>query len=439
MTKETLDLNLSANYVTKWEAWEVGREVVCNAMDTGLPYSYECPEEDICIVTTESWPSIGEMKVIGASTKDADSIHIGQFGEGLKLAALACTRAGGNMCITCPEYTARFKFELKHGHKVLQAEVSEGAGEKCIVFINLEGIKEALEGKFIREPIGRLEKIEPDTLKVFYKGVYVFDHGANSIYDWNLENIEINRDRDLADIGQVQRDVSTWLMDNMTKDIAEKLMRNEHCFESDSLSRGSTYGKIEAKEMLLAAFNKVFGAKSVLSSPYDRVANTRAVHKGYNVVDLNLSLKSMVQLSVDLSDGILTTEQLAQEGEFQEIVTEKPEWKEKVKDLNMLTHLLECPVNLRFFQHYEGAPIGEAKYPNGTKVIMLNESLFDEGQDNLRVGTFLHELAHIRSESGDGCLMFEEELSNLLGEVAIHLLTKLKWDDLTREENNTER
>ena len=191
--------------------------------------------------------------------------------------------------------------------------------------------------------------------------------------------------------------------------------------------------------MLLKAFKKVYGDKSVLSSPYDRVANARAVHKGYNVVDITMGRQSMIQMSMDLENGVLTTEQLAKEGAFQEIVDEKPEWKSKVKDLNMLTHLLECPVNLRFFQDYSGAPLGEAQYSNGCSVILLNESLFEDGQDNLRVGTFLHELAHIRSESGDGCLEFEEELSNMSGEIAIHLLTKLKWEDLTREENKTER
>ena len=92
----------------------------------------------------------------------------------------------------------------------------------------------------------------------------------------------------------------------------------------------------------------------------------------------------------------------------------------------MLTKLLEFPVNLRFYQNYDGAPLGEAKFNSGIRTVLLNESLFEDGQDNLRVGTYLHEVAHIRSEEGDGSMMFEEELSNLLGEIAIHLLIRLE-------------
>ena len=68
--KKTYDLNLSDKYVRNWGIWEVGREIISNAIDADSKnYEVEVVSSDCIRVFTATCPEFGHIKVIGSGTK----------------------------------------------------------------------------------------------------------------------------------------------------------------------------------------------------------------------------------------------------------------------------------------------------------------------------------------------------------------------------------
>lgn len=117
----------SSNYVAKWGAWEALREITCNAIDADPDrYILDYRGTDTVSIYTTTAPTYHECCVVGEGSKDSETGTIGQFGEGLKLAALTAIRMNGTLSIRTPLFTSNYA----HLVRGLVAAVKARYGDK---------------------------------------------------------------------------------------------------------------------------------------------------------------------------------------------------------------------------------------------------------------------------------------------------------------------
>jgi len=205
---ETINLNLSPRYVPNWGAWEVAREIICNAIDAAED-KMQCQVEgaDKLIVTTPTVPDMGELFIIGEGSKTVGGNTIGQFGEGLKVAALAACRApGGSLTLYVPGKRITFGFAPIFGKDVLHAYIEpDNHSDGYRAEIVMHGCAFAFVGRLLDDRTPRaMEKSCGTGFKCYVKGVFVSEFGNDAIWDWNLGNVRMNRDRSLV----LEKDIS---------------------------------------------------------------------------------------------------------------------------------------------------------------------------------------------------------------------------------------
>jgi len=93
-----------SQYVSYWNTWDIVREIVSNALDTQTPVKITRENDNLVISDNGTGFSI-EALIMGISTKP-DETAIGQFGEGLKIGLLVCSRLNIDVEI----YTSNLKF-----------------------------------------------------------------------------------------------------------------------------------------------------------------------------------------------------------------------------------------------------------------------------------------------------------------------------------------
>ncbi|HDY88408.1 MAG TPA: hypothetical protein ENH82_09910 [bacterium] len=415
------DLNLSDKYVKNWGIWEVGREIISNAIDAdSTNYEVEVVDENCIRVFTNTCPEFGHIKVIGSGTKTDAGKTIGQFGEGFKLAALVCTRLGGKFNLVCAKFKASFhleKCELSN-ENILQMEVEEGMPEYtgCDVYIQLDGIAEAVKGKFLTDSkIGPIKKDAYSPIRIYLKGVFVQEHKTESLFDWNLDSIEINRDRNVLSIYDCSREVIYWLNEHADLALVKTLLKAPaSCFEIQAFGSNSYCSNSRLRTMFIDAVKEIHGTNIVLATD-DSTANKIASAKGKTVVVLERGIMSVVNYSTDVNKIETSKQFLKHPSSFDKV--EVDEYAKYEIEFNTIMEILEIGADIKIFLDYEGAALGEA-----TKgVVWLNSKLFKPGMTQQRLATFIHELAHIK-RGGDGTLEFEDSLDSFCGRLAVKIL-----------------
>lgn len=319
-TSTEYNLNVSSRYVAGWSAWEVVREIITNAMDADADWEMTRHGSDSITIYTSTVPRLGDMIVIGQGTKTADDDNIGQFGEGLKLAALACCRSLGKFKIVTPTGTVQF---FLRSMPELDADVlhccvdrdGESSPEGTYVHIKMIGCGEISERRFLRDRFEmRLEKLERTHLNVFLKGIWVKRVELHSLYDWNAIRTRINRDRSMVDIMHLENEICQWYEQHIRSTDCREMLENPQCFEVTCL--GNNYWPPQRVKQLFAdAFYEMHGRKTVLASHTEPRYNEYAMLKGYSVVSpghdaLERMLGGIVQTAKDIMPKSLTVTKL---------------------------------------------------------------------------------------------------------------------------------
>lgn len=435
-----LDLNLSENYVPNWGAWEVGREIVSNAIDADPLYEMEIIDESTVRVFTNTYPSLSQIKVIGFGTKAGSKDTIGQFGEGIKLAALVASRLGGSIDFITPEFVAKFflknvvKSEPRILHLAVRSPMSRfheglGSGELkeqeppqyqrgCEIYIRLDGIGNVIKGKFLDDKkSGNLKKDNDKFMRVYLKGVYVHEIEVPHIFDWCVDNVEINRDRNLLNPYGVMLFIINWFNKNLDNALADRLFdAQQGSFELQALSeRGFFWLDNDKKIILSEAFRRKYGAKAILATN-DGTANRLASEKGHPVIVIDEGLMKVIR-----GEGLVktATEMIPKDAKFNQ-VNIKEEWKKDFEEMHKLLDVLQIPAEINIFQHFESAELGRAiiRLDKMGCTVWLNEKLFLPGYRKERLRTLLHELGHIQG-GYDESLQFEHSLDGIAGLLAI--------------------
>lgn len=422
MQLKKYDLNLSDKYVKNWGIWEVGREIISNAIDADSKgYEVEVVNPDCIRVFTKTCPEFGHIKVIGSGTKTDAGETIGQFGEGFKLAALVCTRLGGKFNLVCSKFKASFSLETCElsNENVLQMSVEEGtSGYKgCDVYIQLAGIADAIKGKFLTDAkIGPIKKDEYSPIKIYLKGVFVQQHKDESIFDWNLKNIGINRDRNVLSIYDCSNAVVYWLNDNADLKFVTKLLKApSSSFEVQALASNSYAANSKLRTLFIDAVKEMYGTNIVLATK-DTTENRLAASKGKRVIVLDNGFLNLVNYNHDANKIETSAQFLKHPSSFDTVKVDN--WEKYKQEFDFVMELLEEGADIQVFLDYKNSSFGEVC----DGVIWLNSKLFNPGMKQKRLSTFIHELAHIK-KGGDGTLEFENSLDSFCGRLAIKLLS----------------
>jgi hypothetical protein len=405
-------LNLSKRYVSNWGAWEVAREVICNALDAApedMQFSSDGPNHIKVITPTN--PRICDLLIMGEGSKSADGSTIGQFGEGLKLACLVATRSGGNVSLKSNGKHITFDFRSIMGTEVLHAIIEDvfDGDESYTCEITMPGIGNCHVGKILTDAKeGPLPKTT-DEVRVYSHGVWICNIGSKSLWDWNLNSLKINRDRSLVSQYDVAYAVSCWLDNHGEPEHFDTIINTPNCVEATDASQ---YMIKSARGKLAEAFTRIYGEKAVISSKDARTDN-KAINAGYRVVNLPDSLSFLKEHGIKDAYTCLPPEDAL------DAIDVEP-YLAKIKMIRAIVDKHAC-ANLKVCV-FEGQEtmLGMAQKDDNT--IWLNKILF-EGSDRDLLSTYIHEQAHMVSKADDGTVEFEYGLDRIAGSLAYEMMS----------------
>ncbi len=409
-------LNLGESYVPEWGTWEVGREIICNAKDADPNFKIKYLNSDCIEVYTSTVPTECELMVMGLSQSRDDDGAIGQFGEGFKLAALVATRSGGCVQVHSPKGLMKFKLEKMADSPVrvlfAYTDKRRKRNEGCITQVEMPGLSEAVHGKFVDANMVMLEKESQGDCKIFSKGVYITTlKEENSIWDWNLNQIRLNRDRSVPRMFDIKYGIAKFLSKVHDGNIWEKIFESSKSFEVSCLSAyGYFHQMAGVADTVKEVWHKVFGNKAVLPSSID-LHNQIATAKGYNVIMMDFPGHLF---DIPSSDNVIESNDLHEEVEVSMKIME---------EVNSALELLEVPAVVKFFKH-KNDTLGEAVFEGGQLLVWLSDYLAKPGNRVLRLSTLAHEIGHLTSKSGDANIDFEASLDRIAGKLLIKLLDR---------------
>lgn len=246
--KNLFYLNLSKNYVNDsavWNDWAMIREIISNAMDEDPLFRVEYyHDKKQLVVINKNKMKINALIMGGGDKKNTN--QIGQFHEGLKLAALIGLRNNKPISITSGNFQIEFLFKkpfeelTRESHpgltdeewenilseEVLFAEVDDTIPYKnfTTVVINNWTTPDFFADRFIgggftnelriffENEFNRDAIVEGNYL--YNKGIYVQEL-KDYAFGYNLNGIKMNRDRSVADSWQINNSISAlWLQVN---------------------------------------------------------------------------------------------------------------------------------------------------------------------------------------------------------------------------------
>ena len=410
------NMNLDESYVPSWSEWECARELICNAMDADAHYHLRIYSDQKGLeLHTTTTPTIEELLIIGASTSRSDEQKVGQFGEGFKMAALVATRLNGRLFVQLP--SGQLSFELvrlpNHPTRVLQAvfdKRKKSSQEGCHTTLMLPTEIPNLKLRFCDSSLVMLTKPQSD-INIFVKGVYITTFPDASLWDWNLNNLDLNRDRSVVDPYNVRFAVA-WLLANNPEVTVEQILkimtfpRSYECRSIETLYHNPYANSSKFQE----AFTKLFGEKAVLAS-YNAQTNQAAVSRGYKLVHLPIEFDVF---------GIPTATAILGDSTTYEPATVLPVF---VEEAQLVCHMLSVCPTIIFYKDFDAAPSGRCTYDE--KTIWINERLtlptIKGDERSLRLATIAHEIAHLDGDS-DGTVSFEVKLSEICGKLLDMLL-----------------
>ena len=419
---KSISLNLAKGHVKEWGLHEILREIGANYRDSG-DHRVSMSDDEVMFIA-ETDPGLAQLLVMGESTKADDPNTIGQFGIGLKEAALAATRRR-NTEFVMESPKGRITFEFKKPTHfnllVLHANIDpKRKSSSFITTISAKGAKKEYGKCFLAEEFSEQDMIKKssnsETTKIYCKNVFICDlPGTKSHYHWNLNHLTLNRDRSIANNYEIEMRIKNVIERHINPEMAIELLGHPETIEAKVIGESSyVYGK--SRDSLIAAYNTMFGEKAVRQSS-SSYTNQRAEAKGYTTIRLPDVFRSVADaLAFPTADSVV---------ERHEMFTECKDYNRCYKDeIDQLMDLLDIPAHVRVFENEKDGVEGYARW-NGLLVeVWLNSNLMYPGMRQKRLATACHELAHVQSKAGDETCEFEYTMSEIMGKLALLVLQK---------------
>lgn len=414
-------LNLHRRYAPTWGVWECAREIFSNARDASASdFVVRAAGPDLLEIHTPTVPDLAQLFIMGCGSKDPDDDNIGQFGEGLKLAALVATRHDrGCLTLRMPGFRVGFEISDHLGEPVLHANVVEDDEpfEGYTVTLLMPGAGHVMNGKIVEGnrsyAIPKAIDVHP---QIYCKGIWICTlDQKNALFSYNLNGIQLNRDRSHAEPWSIRYEVAALLLDDMDDDTADQLIQRANSWEcGDCLETHSHICRDQAENALVQAFYRHNGSDAVLKTTDD--AARRAREYGVKVVSVGEGLKKILMKQVTTDYQVVKSR-----GDELEPVTDYPDaWKPIFEMLERLAQICDVDSSVRIFRDRYGDLLGQAE--KNKPVIWLNERLFDPRNEFELVRTFIHELAHVQGQGADETTKFEASLDLLATRLAMRIL-----------------
>ena len=311
-----------------------------------------------------------------------------------------------------PGKIVKFSFLPMLGTEVLHAEVhpAKECQKGYTVIIKMQGIASAFKGRLLKDTSeGPIEKHTAD-MRLYCKGVFISDQQYSSVWDWNLNNVSINRDRSMVDQFDLCYEGAKWLSYHGTDDHFDLILKKLDSIEAVSMTQWLN-DKGSAK--LADAFVRIYGERACLSDANLR-SMSLAEQLGFTVVDVPDHMQSK------LYGRIKTATQVLPKNSELEPVDIEP-YREAVARLRQLDSLICAPhFKVMIFSNRMENLKGKADLDDLT--MWLSEGLFTDGNELELVRTYLHEAGHLMSNAPDATTSFEMALDGIAGRLAMKIL-----------------
>jgi hypothetical protein len=401
---------ISEKYCESWTTQSAIREVIANAIDADTEPILSWSKGMGTIANIGSFIETSHL-LLGESTKREEAEHIGQFGEGFKIAALVFVRQGRKFSIRTKNNNFVFftKFSEDFNCNILGVDVKECESSVDGTYVGFECSEDefnSAKNLFLKfNPIQNLTDTILDTSgRIYVLGVQVLDN-FNSLFGYNINHKTlINRDRTILDTSALNREITSILSSCKDKTVIEKLITSGKDFSSMAEYANSLYLGWEAKQIWKDILKKLYGNKiaiSVNNPSFDH----RAKYLGYKVVDFGSTINDTLRYSLSIErTSDIKIDKVAKYIPFLELSDDEK---------NCLT---KCTTNFdKFFgeHHWDEVRFTEdldedseaQREVNTIYINRKNSTDYDKVMSSV-----IHESAHITSNSGDMMEGFEDEL-----------------------------
>jgi len=439
---------LTEKYVHNWTILEAIRELIANALDAceGTDFTPEIQWNDgKGRITNEGVKLLRKHMLLGESDKSDN--QIGQWGEGLKLAALVMVRE--HRMITVHSGNDFYMFMLDHSTEF----------DANILAVDIDTTEQYMDGTVIEFECSESEIADARDLFLKFKSVPVISEAtAGSILDaageiyvmgvkvMTLEDALfgydirtkqcVNRDRSLISRDRINQEVRDLIGMQRTKDVITKIIKAlrespDDPFES-TLMPYFSYNTVWIE--CLEQIYHIDSSKLCLASHIADNHDTRARYLGYKVVDLgsrfNRALECYCHLPYSHTVKPESIDRVVPEKEL--TTTEKRvlnRAKKMVKKINsgLLRTISKTEEGVKFIDtpvlvtEDLARNIAQCGREHGVQTIWINRNLLRPERLGMLVQALIHEGCHLHTGAKDCTQEFQQELDYLMTFAIINL------------------
>jgi len=411
-TRTTLELTLNPGYVRNWGAWEAIRELLQNAQDAhdigrDMEVNYITnTKEPMLRIVNQGVVIDRETLLMGTTSKAEDNRQRGKFGEGFKLAWLVLSRMG--FTVRCRSGAEQWIPHIEHsdqfGAEVLKVECSpvkyRNAIQVDVIGLGKEDWDEIKERCLFLSKIKKADMIDLDYDRIltaedkvgvlYVKGVYVGRLPGRYFYGYDLDDVDLDRDRRLADPWSLKYAITKVLNKALsrkmvkTEDIWQLLQNDE--WEEGRAVRDNLYTNSTISTAMAKIFTEKHGDEAVPVS--SSVETMDAKHYGIKGVAVGRTLKAVIEKET----GSYESKQQQLETQAKHIYSLMELEAEEQVRFEWAVNLVKehCPGHeINIVDFYSDAILG--RWQGDGRIELARRTLTDRKQ---LISTLVHELAH---------------------------------------------
>jgi len=420
MPTKTAEYPISSNYCAKWSIVEGIREIIANALDTKKPYTVKW-ENGYGYVSDTGGGFPKECLILGEG-ESKDETQIGQFREGLKIAGLVFARNNRFFKGKTVGYTFNFRMAQSSTFdcKTLFMDFEENDRESgtVVVFECSEAELDIAKDMFIE---GKDEEflLEDRPGKLYINKVFV-QKIDNAMYGYNISDKgAANRDRSILNMDNVKSSIRrVWEKLENKDHIQAYLKAQEQNIEHDiTICIGS-----KSKPIWIEEIERIYGKKYCIFDSEEYAHQIR--DWGYIIIKpLTYHVKSTLHyyLDIPLCSEILEKRIKEEYKDYLPYLT-----PQQLRTYNMAIDMVELyieePINIMVVEKIsfleDSDSVAEADRDNN--IVRITPKSIDRGLKKL-VGSIIHERAHLANGNNDATRAFENDLTEIIGDLIVKL------------------
>jgi hypothetical protein len=415
---------ISEKYCDHWTVQMALRELIANAIDatsyTDISITWqEQPDSEMGLGCIANSSAIITKRHLLLGESDKKQEDIGQFGEGLKLAALVLARKSRQVWVdsgSC-RYTFTVDDNPGFGCRTLFVEVldlPEFTDGTKVYFT--AGKREVGSAKMMFRVFNGVEEIEDNILDasgdVYVKGVRICKMEKSFLgYDLSDKTL-INRDRTMVDRDKVDGAIRSMLQQNRSSKIAENVLLSCSKHPDSYEARLGFYPWYNST--WTDAMHKIWGDKVCITTPDHKTADERATRLGYAVVDFGMGMNKTLLYTdeVNRSDRV-NPEKVNKEVPGENLTDVESAVLEDAKRITEFLLGRSVNINLHVTEELADDTIMQFQI----REIYVNRRYMVKPVAWL-AGCILHELAHIESGAVDCSQEMLQKMTSYLQEIA---------------------